>query len=357
VTAMLGTFWKEVRGTLSRVVKHPYFGFILLGVALLIVRRFAELGMVSPSLYKSISSMMIYSIIALGFSLLLGYAGLASLGTAGFVGLGTYFIGHFSGTLQKPFGITLLVALGGAIVLGAVVGFVSLRIEGMYLAIITLGLSEILKEVFKSFTAFTNGVTGLTFRNFMMFGKPVPDAAVDQAIILVFVLVIIATLNIINSPTGRALLAMKNSDSAAQSMGIGLMKYRLLAFVLATVYAVIAGLLYMADIKFSIPGTWSLDFSLNILAAVVVGGAQSILGILLGVFMIFGLNMTVLQNIPFFRQYPDATWILSGVLIILVTMFYPGGLIRLLQALRLKIILLVRNLRKRWRKYRYGEDD
>jgi len=87
--AMIGQFWKELRGTILRIVKHPYFGFILLGVALLLIRRFAESGTISPSLYKSISSMMIYSIIALGFSLLLGYAGLASLGTAGYVGLGT----------------------------------------------------------------------------------------------------------------------------------------------------------------------------------------------------------------------------------------------------------------------------
>jgi branched-chain amino acid transport system permease protein len=300
---------------------------------------------------------MIYSIISLGFALLLGYAGLASLGTAGFVGLGTYFIGHFSGTLGYPFIVTLVISLIGAIVLGVIVGFISLRIEGLYLGIITLGLSEIMKEVFKSFSAFTNGVNGLSFRNFALFGQPVSDLTVNLLIIFVFIIMILATLNIIKSPTGRALLAMKNSDSAAQSMGISLLKYRLLAFVLATIYAVIAGILYMANQKFSIPTTWSLDFSLNILAAVIVGGAQSITGIILGTFMIFGLNLAILQNIPFFQNNPDAVWIINGLLIILVIMFYPGGLIRLFQAIKYSIISRYKKIKHAWRVYRYGEDD
>jgi len=342
---------------LKAVAKHPYFGFVLFGLVLIAFRLLSLGGLIPNSLMKPLVLTMIYAIVALGFSLLLGYGGLASLGTAGFVGLGSYVIGHFSGTLGYPFLATLAISLVGAVVLGAIVGFISLRIEGMYLAIITLGLSEILKEVFKSFNAFTNGVNGLGFRNFALFGLPVSDFAVDLIVIVVFILLIVGTLNIIKSPTGRALLAMKNSDSAAQSMGIGLMKYRLLAFVLATIYAVIGGMLYMADQKFSIPTTWTLDFSLNILAAVVVGGAQSITGILLGTFMIFGLNMTVLNNIPFFLAYPDATWILNGVLIILVTMFYPGGLIRLLLTVKFRLVKAVNILKKKWRRYRYGEDD
>jgi branched-chain amino acid transport system permease protein len=341
-------------GTIAR---HPYFGFVVFGGILIVADILSLYGVLSGSLMSSIILTLIYAVVALGFSLLLGYGGLASLGTAGFVGLGTYFIGFFSGKLGYPFFATLAISLVGAVVLGAVVGFISLRIEGMYLAIITLGLSEIMREVFKSFNVFTNGVNGLGFRNFTLFGAPVSDFAVDIIVVVSFVLLIFLTLNIIKSPTGRALLAMKNSDSAAQSMGIGLMKYRLLAFVLATIYAVFGGLLYMMHVKFSIPTTWTLDFSLNLLAAVIVGGAQSITGILLGTFMIFGLNVSVLQNIPFFQRFPDATWILSGLLIILVTMFYPGGLIRLLVTLKTKVVVAAKKLHRKWRRYRYGEDD
>jgi branched-chain amino acid transport system permease protein len=354
---MLFIYLKSLRQKLNVLSKHPYFGFIVFGIVLLIMQIIYMGGGIQPTFMKTLILVMIYSIISLGFALLLGYGGLASLGTAGFVGLGTYLIGHFSGKLGYPFIVTLLISLVAAILLGAIVGFISLRIEGLYLGIITLGLSEIMKEVFKSFSAFTNGVNGLSFRNFTLFGSAVSDNTVNFIIISVFIIMIIGTLNIIKSPTGRALLAMKNSDSAAQSMGISLLKYRLLAFVLATVYAVIAGILYMANQKFSIPTTWSLDFSLNILAAVIVGGAQSITGIILGTFMIFGLNLAILQNIPFFQTNPDAVWIINGLLIILVIMFYPGGLIRLIQSVKFSLTQKIKKIKKAWRTYRYGDDD
>ncbi len=351
------TIMKNIWQSIKSFSKHPYFGYIIFG-AILILSEFLTLsGVISGSFMSSIILTLIYSTVALGFSLLLGYGGLASLGTAGFVGLGTYFMGYFAGTLNLPFGLTLLVSLAGAILIGAIVGFISLRIEGMYLAIITLGLSEILIEVFKSFKGFTNGVDGLSFRNFDILGIALSNTAIHVMIILVFVLVMIVTINIIKSPTGRALLAMKNSDSAAQSMGISLLKYRLLAFIVSTVYAVLAGILYMANTKFSIPTTWSLSFSLNILAAVIVGGAQSIAGIIMGTFMIFGLNSAVLQNIPFFQNNPAVIVIFNGVLIILVVMFYPGGLIRLFHAIKAWISKTFRKLKHKWKVYRYGEDE
>jgi len=353
---MINIYIKALFKKLSRFSKHPYFGFVVFGIALVIAQLLSMGGILSQSVMTSFVLTMIYSVVALGFALLLGYAGLASLGTAGFVGLGTYLIGHFSGTLGYPLILTLLISLGGAVLLGVIVGFISLRIEGMYLAIITLGLAEIMKEVFKSFSAFTNGVNGLSFRDFNIFGIAISANAVNFIVIIVFILMIVATLNIIKSPTGRAFLAMKNSDSAAQSMGIALLKYRLIAFIIATLYAVIGGMLYMINQEFSIPQKWSLDFSLNILAAVIVGGAQSVTGIILGTFMIFGLNSAVLQNIDFFVQNPSATWILNGTLIIVVIMFYPGGLIRLLKTIVYKVKGWYLQLRHLWRIYRYGQD-
>ena len=348
---------KRSKDKLIAFTKHPYFGYVVLGLLLLIAQLLTMSGVIQQSTMDSIILTIIYAIIALGFSLLLGYGGLASLGTAGFVGLGTYFTGYFAGTLDLPFGLTLLISLFGAILIGTIVGFISLRIEGMYLAIITLGLSEILVEVFKSFDAFTNGVDGLSFRTFDLFGKLMSSDAVYVMIILVFVIIMLITINIIKSPTGRALLAMKNSTSAAQSMGISLLKYRLLAFIISTVYAVLAGMLYMINSKFSIPNTWNLSLSLNILAAVIVGGSQSILGISLGAFMIFGLSPAILSNIQFFIDHPAAISILNGLLIILVVMFYPGGLIRLFQTLIAFIKKKYSEFKQKWKEYRYGKDE
>jgi branched-chain amino acid transport system permease protein len=181
------------------------------------------------------------------------------------------------------------------------------------------------------------------------------------------------------------MLAMKNSESAAQAMGVSVLKYRLLAFMIATVFALLGGILYMAYIKYTIPTTWSLAFSLNLLAAVIVGGSRSIWGIVLGSFMIFGLDLAVFQRIivtpdrnaaiaQFIARFPEhqdalrtffinlqqslpvITYILNGLLIILVVMFYPGGLYQLILTIKNKLVAAFKSLRRRWKVHRYGQE-
>ena len=110
----------KLTGNFKAFTKHPYFGYIIFGVVLLIFQMLTFAGIVSGSFMKSIIITLIYATVALGFSLLLGYGGLASLGTAAFVGLGTYVTGYFSGQLNLPFILTLLIALGAAILIGAI---------------------------------------------------------------------------------------------------------------------------------------------------------------------------------------------------------------------------------------------
>jgi len=266
-------------------------------------------------------------------------------------------MGYFSGIMEWPLLYTLGIAFAIANAVGLVVGFISLRIEGMYLAIITLGLGEIMKAFFISYEKFTGGYSGRHFRNFTLFGQPVSPEAVYLIITAVFVLMMIFTLNIIKSPTGRAMLAMKDSDSAAQSMGISLLKYRLLAFIISTIYAVLAGMLYIMYSKYSYAPDWNLSYSLNILAAVIVGGEMSIAGIIIGVFTIYGLKLGVLDYIPLFINNQFLTGIFTGVLIIVIVMFYPGGMIRLLQTIRYKLTSLFGKLKRKWKEYRYGKDN
>ncbi len=352
---------KDRRAKIKSITSHPYFGFFIITLLMLFVQFLRLIGVpISNTLLRAFGITMIYIIVALGFSVLLGYAGLASLGTAGFVGVGTYILGYFTANLGWSIFPIIIVTIFGAIVIGAIVGFISLRIEGMYLAIITLGLSEILNEVFKNATSITNGTNGLgldskivIFKNLVV----VPHNTIFIFLALIMFVMMILTLNIIKSPTGRALLAMRNSTSAAQAMGVSIFKYRLMAFIVSTVYAMLGGIIYMSYISFSIPTTWSLAFSLNILAAVIVGGSQSIYGIVLGTFMIFGLNLAVFQQIDFLVNNPAISIVFNGVLIVLVIMFYPGGLIRLVQTLYYKSKKGLLELHKKWRAYRYGADD
>jgi len=349
-------FRKRLIRKFKTLIHHPYFGFILVAFLFMLVQVANTLGIIGTSQVRAVGLTMIYFIIALGFTLLLGYAGLASLGTAGFVGFGAYLIGNVMKVLGLPFIVAIIIGIISAILLGSLIGFISLRIEGMYLAIITLAVSEIFVEIFKNAVSFTGGTDGFRISTLQLFGRTLgilDRAPIYFLLTLFLVFIMIATFNLINSPIGRAMLAIKNSDSAGQAMGVGLLKYRILAFVIATVYAIIGGMLYMMYYRSSIPDTWSLALSLNILAAVIVGGSKSIWGVLIGVFLIFGLDTMVLKDIPFFVTYPNTTLIFSGLLIIVIVMFYPGGIIKLLTNTKIKVLHMIQQRKERL----YGKDE
>ena len=164
----------------------------------------------------------------------------------------------------------------------------------------------------------------------------------------------IITHNLMNSPTGRAMLAMKNSTSAAQAFGVSLLKYRLLSFIISIIYSVIAGVMFMLSEKFVSHSSaqFALGTSLNILAIVIIGGMKSIWGAIFGTFLIYGIESMFLINIPFFRENPDFIALLSGVLVILVVMFYPGGVSQLMLEIKLKIA----KVRTKIREAKYGKD-
>lgn len=322
---------------LKKLSKHPFFGFVIFGLVMMLIPLFNNY--LSVSFVDSAAKTLIYFIVALGFALLIGYGGLASLGTSSFIAIGTFTLYTVMDVLNLPFALAIFIGILVALGVGVIFGVVSLRIEGMYLAIVTLGLSEIMIELFKNFDKFTGGVSGTTFSSFDLFGQALTTNQTFFILIIVVVIAMILTYNLINSPTGRALLATKNSDSAARAMGISVIKYRLIAFMVSTVYAVIGGIFYMAYIKFSMGSTWGLAVSLNILAAVVVGGSKSIWGVLIGTFVIFGLDLMVFQSIPFLANGPFAnfSFVISGVLIIVVIMYFPTGLIGLIQKLWFKV--------------------
>ena len=286
-------------------------------------------GLLNYSFAKALGQTVIYAIAALGFSFLMGYAGLPSLGTAGFAGLGAYITGFFLNTYTSlPYWSILIIVLLVSVMLGIIVGFISLRIEGLFLAIVTLGLSEVLGQLFLN-AEWTGGPNGMktAYINLLphILRMRTNISMLYTIVVVVIVLLMMLTSNLISSPTGRAMLAMKNSTSAAQAMGISLLKYRLFAFILATTFAGIAGSMHMIYGQYTDPVQWTLMFSLNVLAACLVGGAKSIWGGLFGALIIFGLTPLFFQDIAFLRNNSWIMSVISGILIILIVLFYPGG--------------------------------
>ncbi|MBE6142742.1 MAG: branched-chain amino acid ABC transporter permease [Erysipelotrichaceae bacterium] len=355
---------KQVLRKIINFLKSPIIYFVLMGIVLIVLGNLANKKIIPYSMSKTLATLVVYGIISIGFCLLLGYSGLASLGTAGFVGVGA-MVAHI--IIEKyPFylylggqaiNVSIFIALLGAIIvsiiLGMFVGFISLRIEGMYLAILTLGLAEIIFQLLENIASILNGTATIkvSSSNAILWLTKLDNASKCALVTVIFVILLVLTQNLINSPTGRAMVTMKNSTSAAQAMGISLIKYRLLAFVISTVYAAIGGLLYITCVTSSLSTTddplLSLNTSLNILGAVIIGGSKSLWGVILGVMILFGIQPLFLNEIEFFEKNPSFMGLVSGILIVVIVMFFPGGLSQLFLELKLKVKRLFKKIKER----------
>ena len=332
----------------------PYSYYSIFGLVLISLPLLVNMGVLGYSILTIIASILVYSIVALGLNLLIGYSGLVSLGTAGFMGLGTYLAAFFTSNLNLPFELSLLLSIAIPMLIGVLTGLVSLRIEGYYLAIATLVISEILRKVFVEFDVITNGFSGKTAK----YPKLLGFLELDRNGTFVFIVILLIgimflTHNFINSYTGRALSTMRGSEAAAQAMGINIYKYRLISFAIAVGYAALGGILYVHFVKYTYPNAWTLLFSLNILAVIIIGGVRSIPGTILGAFVVFGVPELILKNIPILGQIDGLAYIFNGVLIIVVILLYPAGLIHLWTNFKLK--RLKKQLSKEMGQEGYGE--
>ena len=243
---------KEIKKTdkltekLRKIMKTPALQYVIFGVFMCFIGYLATNKILPYSWQSAFATTFSYAIASIGFCLLMGYSGLASLGTGGFIGIGTYAVHYVMVEAGLPFGVALVCAIAVSIIIGLVVGFISLRIEGIYLVILTLALSEILRTLY---SAIEPKLT-LSTKNAVLFGAPFPRSAALTLVSIFLVVIMIITTNLINSPTGRAMLAMKNSTAAAQAMGISLIKYRLMAFIICTAYASVTGVLLMMGLFF-----------------------------------------------------------------------------------------------------------
>ena len=312
------------------IIKDRRFQYIIFGLILALVPVIQKAGMMKTSTVLILGSVLIYSIGTIGLDVLLGDSGLISLGTAGFMGLAAYVSAYCTTVKGLPFEVGAILAVGITVVIGALVGLISLRIQGIYLAIATLIIAEILLKTFKELVWFTNSYSGQKVAYPKLLGIFQLDRnSMYLFVVVVLIFLMIITENMKNSRSGRALNAIRRSEVAAQAMGVNLLKTRMIAFMYATTFAAIAGVLYGGLVNFVYPSTWILSLSLYFMAAVVIGGNRSIPGNILGSFVVFGLPDLVLKKLPVVSEMSGFTMIFTGVLIILIVLKYPNGLIHL----------------------------
>lgn len=269
-----------------------------------------------------------------GLNLLTGFTGQISLGHAAFIGVGAYT----SAILITKFGISFwwTIPLAGMVsaIAGIIIGVPSLRIKGLYLAIATIAAQFIFEYVFLNWEAVTQGIRGINVPDPALFGFQFETERKFYFITLFFV--ILSTLyarNLIRTRTGRAFVAIRDRDLAAELIGINLFKYKLLSFAISSFLAGLAGCLWVNFMNIVTPEYFPLSLSIEYLAMIIVGGLGSVLGSIFGaIFMVlvpellkFGTDP--IKNIPAFQHiFGPLREVVFGVMIVFFLIFEPKGL-------------------------------
>ena len=252
-------------------------------------------------------------ILAVGLNLIVGFSGQFSLGHAGFMAIGAYaaaIIGSKSPTYGAFFGAMLVGALLSGVV-ALLVGIPTLRLKGDYLAVATLGVSEIIRIFIINGGSLTNGAAGIL---------GIPNFTTWQMVYFFVVITTIATLNFLRSPIGRSTLSVREDEIAAESVGVNTTKIKIIAFVFGAITASIAGSLQAGFIGSVVPKDYTFINSINVLIIVVFGGLGSITGAIVSAIVLGILNM-LLQDVASIRM------IIYALALVLVMIFRPGGLL------------------------------
>lgn len=297
-----------------RLIRKP-FGWalcLLFLTALFVLPRVA-----SDYVIYLATIIFISSIGTMGQNLLIGYTGLISFGQSGFLAIGAYTLAH-SSRLGVPFPWTLLASGLFAALFGLLVGFPSLRLKGPYLAIATLGFGIAVYQTFANWELLSGGRMGLSLPR-------LPTAGLKPSLFMYYVTFLLALLftllsyNLVSSFLGRALIAIRDSDIAAEVMGVNLTRYKLLSFAISSFYTGVHGGLYAELLGYLEPQMFTFLESIGLFVAVIVGGLGSVEGSILGAaFAVLGPQV--------FSGSRELVPVIFGVAILLVLLFEPKGL-------------------------------
>jgi len=326
-------------------VQRRWYGGLLAAVLLL--------PLAIPAYLSDMSMVFIYGLCGLSLMVLAGYTGLVSLGHAAFLGIGAYAHVYFTQDLGLPWIVGVALATVAAAASGVLVGLPALRMTGVYLTIATLAFALIIQEVFTRWERVTHGLKGRPVDKPVIFGV---SFASDWAFYFLCLAMLIAglwlTANLLRAPTGRAWVAIRDSEIAAQSMGVHLARYKTLAFAYSAALMGAAGALFAHKIGFMAPDIFTVLLSIQFLLMVVVGGLGSLHGALYGAVFVAllpvliseardhvpawaghaaavlgkGLGDTVFLSLDRFVKQPGLEPGVFGLILVLFILFEPLGI-------------------------------
>ncbi|HZJ83826.1 MAG TPA: branched-chain amino acid ABC transporter permease [Clostridia bacterium] len=284
---------------------------ISLGLTFIIMQILISTNIINDYLQATLVTICINIILAVSLNLITGFTGQFSLGHAGFMSIGAYVCAIITMRMPTIWGFIIGVFLGAtaAAIMGVLVGLPTLRLRGDYLAIATLGMSEIIRIIFLNLEV-TNGAAGL---------NGIPQFVNWTWLFIFTVGVILFISNFLRSSHGRACISIREDEIAAEAMGIDTVKYKVISFSIGAFCAGIAGALYASYFYFLKPDLFGFLKSVDVLVIVVLGGLGSISGSILAAILLALIS-------SYLQTFPEIRMVLYSLLLVIIMIFRPQGL-------------------------------
>ena len=286
-------------------LKMLVFALVIYGI----IMGLTSAGMLSAFWQLNLIFAGINIILAASLNLINGYTGQFSLGHAGFMAVGAYVGVVLTTNFQMAFPVAILAGGVTAGLLGALIGLPTLRLRGDYLAIATLGLGEIVRIVIIN-VPYVGGAAGF---------KGIPHHTDFTWVFCLMLVTLFIIKNFVNSRHGRACLAIRENEIAAESMGVNTTRYKVLAFSIGAFFAGVAGVLFGHNMYILSPASFTFMQSFNILIMVVMGGLGSMTGSIAGALVVTFLSAAL-------ASFPNARMIIYALALILLMFSRPQGL-------------------------------
>ena len=286
-------------------LKMLVFALVIYGI----IMGLTNAGMLNAFWQLNLIFAGINIILAASLNLINGYTGQFSLGHAGFMAVGAYVGVVLTTNFQMAFPVALLAGGVTAGLLGALIGLPTLRLRGDYLAIATLGLGEIVRIVIIN-VPYVGGAAGF---------KGIPHHTNFTWVFFLMLATLFIIKNFVNSRHGRACLAIRENEIAAESMGVNTTVYKVLAFTIGAFFAGVAGVLFGHNMYILSPASFTFMQSFNILIMVVMGGLGSMTGSIAGALVVTFLSAAL-------ASFPNARMIIYALALILLMFYRPQGL-------------------------------
>ena len=276
-----------------------------------------------------LSLLSIYALVSLGLNLLMGYTGQIAAGHAGFLAIGAYVTALITANFGwLPCPVTLLLAGAISGVIGFLLGIPILRLKGFYIAMATLAFGVVISEIILQWSSLTGGDDGFSVPSARI-GSFVFDSDFKLFYLIVPVTIIMTLLakNLVKGYIGRAFIALRESEVAAQTIGVDLAKYKTIAFAISAFYTGVAGGLFAFLITFLSPDAFTIELSIDFIAMIVIGGMGSILGSIIGAVILTGIQQVLAGLL-------DLQILIFGLSLIIFMIFMPRGIVGMLTDLK-----------------------